>query len=227
MSIYGANIQHVLAIFNKKSRKNKISFGFLGVDMDNALKNNGLSGLASLMGEEKYSGFIHKSSQSRFQNRIELLISHFKPQGGVAEIARKSGLSEGVIRSWRDGGSDPSRTRCIQLAEGTGTSLLWIVAGLGPMWAADIEASVQPLVSDNVPADTLLMVAARILDDVLGATNRRLTNQQLGEALILVFELLGGDKGSQGELPVAEAMPLVKKAIELALRFRFNEPVSS
>jgi len=191
------------------------------------LKNMDLDEDFLLKKAEERSEFSQKVNQERFMNRIESLIAHFKPQGGIAEIARKSSLSEGVIRSWRDGGSDPSRTRCIQLAAGTGTSLLWVVAGLGPMWAADIEASGQPLGAAHASADTLIMVAARVLDDVLKATNRRLTNQQIGEALVLVLELLRGDKDSQGKPPVAETLPLVKKATELALRFRFNEPISS
>lgn len=41
------------------------------------------------------------------------------------------GFSEGVVRSWRDGNTDPSRARCVTLARTLGISLVWLVAGEG------------------------------------------------------------------------------------------------
>src|SRR5699024_10208066 len=55
--------------------------------------------------------------------------------GGVSRIARICGFSEGVVRSWRDGRSDPSRMRCLALARGLDISLLWLMTGDGPMLA--------------------------------------------------------------------------------------------
>lgn len=66
-----------------------------------------------------------------FSDRIKLLI---KACGSVSHIARTCGFSEGVVRSWRDGRSDPSRERCLALARGLGVSLLWLMAGEGAMW---------------------------------------------------------------------------------------------
>src|SRR5699024_248874 len=65
-----------------------------------------------------------------FTARIRLLI---KKYGGVSRIARICGFSEGVVRSWRDGRSDPSRMRCLALARGLDISLLWLMTGNGPM----------------------------------------------------------------------------------------------
>jgi hypothetical protein len=53
--------------------------------------------------------------------------------GSVTEIARMCGFSEGVVRSWRDGNTDPSRARCVTLARTLGISLVWLVAGEGTM----------------------------------------------------------------------------------------------
>jgi hypothetical protein len=36
-----------------------------------------------------------------------------------------------VVRSWRDGNTDPSRARCVTLARTLGISLVWLVAGEG------------------------------------------------------------------------------------------------
>lgn len=43
------------------------------------------------------------------------------------------GFSEGVVRSWRDGNTDPSRARCVTLARTLGISLVWLVAGEGSL----------------------------------------------------------------------------------------------
>jgi transcriptional regulator with XRE-family HTH domain len=51
--------------------------------------------------------------------------------GSATEIARMCGFSEGVVRSWRDGNTDPSRARCVTLARTLGISLVWLVAGEG------------------------------------------------------------------------------------------------
>ena len=67
---------------------------------------------------------------STFADRIKLLIQRV---GSVTEIARMCGFSEGVVRSWRDGNTDPSRARCVTLARTLGISLVWLVAGEGSM----------------------------------------------------------------------------------------------
>lgn len=69
-------------------------------------------------------------SPTTFSDRIKLLIQRV---GSVTEIARMCGFSEGVVRSWRDGNTDPSRARCLTLARTLGISLVWLVAGEGPM----------------------------------------------------------------------------------------------
>ena len=71
-----------------------------------------------------------KSSGGTFSDRIRLLIQRV---GSAAEIARMCGFSEGVVRSWRDGGADPSRARCVILARTLGISLEWLVVGNGEM----------------------------------------------------------------------------------------------
>jgi transcriptional regulator with XRE-family HTH domain len=72
------------------------------------------------------SGMV--SPGNSFADRIRLLIQRV---GSATEIARMCGFSEGVVRSWRDGNSDPSRARCVTLAKTLGISLVWLVAGEG------------------------------------------------------------------------------------------------
>lgn len=76
-----------------------------------------------------------------FAERIKLLIQRV---GSATEIARMCGFSEGVVRSWRDGNTDPSRARCVTLARTLGISLVWLVAGEG-----SIQSDPIPTVSDD------------------------------------------------------------------------------
>lgn len=76
-----------------------------------------------------------------FAERIKLLIQRV---GSATEIARMCGFSEGVVRSWRDGNTDPSRARCVTLARTLGISLVWLVAGEG-----SIQSDPIPTVSED------------------------------------------------------------------------------
>lgn len=67
---------------------------------------------------------------SSFASRVRQVI---KLNGSVSDIARRCGFSEGVVRSWRDGNTDPSRGRCVTMAKTLGISLVWLAAGEGPM----------------------------------------------------------------------------------------------
>lgn len=70
------------------------------------------------------------SATVNFAERIRFLIQRV---GSATEIARMCGFSEGVVRSWRDGNTDPSRARCVTLARTLGISLVWLVAGEGSL----------------------------------------------------------------------------------------------
>jgi hypothetical protein len=73
---------------------------------------------------------IPAPASGSFSDRIRLLIQRV---GSATEIARMCGFSEGVVRSWRDGNTDPSRARCVTLARTLGISLVWLVAGEGSL----------------------------------------------------------------------------------------------
>lgn len=72
----------------------------------------------------------NQPASNSFADRIKLLIQRV---GSATEIARMCGFSEGVVRSWRDGNTDPSRARCVTLARTLGISLVWLVAGEGSL----------------------------------------------------------------------------------------------
>ncbi|RDS78982.1 XRE family transcriptional regulator [Dyella monticola] len=146
---------------------------------------------------------------STFADRIKVLIQRV---GSVTEIARMCGFSEGVVRSWRDGNTDPSRARCVTLARTLGISLVWLVAGEGSM----LDPSV--IIPDDVSgtnaealaarhrsklrtaADTLeaggmdvqrLNTALRILQSELDLADSHLTLAENSDMLAELYDILG------------------------------------
>jgi len=73
---------------------------------------------------------VSASNCDAFADRIDLLINTV---GGNSEFARKCGVSEGTVRSWRKCESDPSRKRLITIAEAFDISLVWLATGEGEM----------------------------------------------------------------------------------------------
>ncbi|HTV83807.1 MAG TPA: helix-turn-helix transcriptional regulator [Dyella sp.] len=127
-------------------------------------------------------------TSSTFADRIKLLIQRV---GSVTEIARMCGFSEGVVRSWRDGNTDPSRARCVTLARTLGISLVWLVAGEGSM-----QIDPGSLVPDDGGGNSAETIAhrhrakLRAVTDALDASGVAMDAQRLNTALrILQSEL--------------------------------------
>ncbi|MGN6280967.1 helix-turn-helix domain-containing protein [Frateuria sp.] len=98
---------------------------------------------------------LTSESTGTFADRIKLLIQRV---GSATEIARMCGFSEGVVRSWRDGNTDPSRARCVTLARTLGISLVWLVAGEGAI-LPDVD---QSGIDEQTTSDTTLRPRARL-----------------------------------------------------------------
>ncbi|MBE1160112.1 helix-turn-helix domain-containing protein [Dyella acidiphila] len=153
-------------------------------------------------------------SSSTFADRIKLLIQRV---GSVTEIARMCGFSEGVVRSWRDGNTDPSRARCVTLARTLGISLVWLVAGEGSMQidpntllpddnTANTTETITPQRHRSklrIAADTLessgagivdaqrLNTALHILQSELDLADSRLTLAENSDMLAELYDILG------------------------------------
>lgn len=72
-------------------------------------------------------------NHKQFHSRINVLIEAHK---SAANLARLADVSEGVVRKWRDGKSDPSRQNLLALAKGANVNLIWLATGDGPMQGA-------------------------------------------------------------------------------------------
>lgn len=142
---------------------------------------------------------------SSFADRIELLAKHFH---GATEIGRRCGFSESLVRSWRDGKSDPSRARCLVLARVLGVSLVWLMTGEGAMWAGDAIDGVgePPRVDAGAHAPGLLdvgkgasssfdakrtSIALRVLCGVIELSSDGCLPGELSGMLERVYDMLG------------------------------------
>ena len=170
-----------------------------------------------------------------FADRIRLLIQRV---GSATEIARMCGFSEGVVRSWRDGNSDPSRARCVTLARTLGISLVWLVAGEGALQidpsttnADDSQYSSETVsphrargrighaqrlaaVTDNSVDPRRLNTAMQILQSELELANSPLTLAENTDMLTNLYEILGTDGSS------VDATAMLKFNRQLAERIR-------
>jgi transcriptional regulator with XRE-family HTH domain len=148
------------------------------------------------------------SPAGTFAERIKLLIQRV---GSATEIARMCGFSEGVVRSWRDGNTDPSRARCVTLARTLGISLVWLVAGEGSLQidpnlcTLDEQYSSENVASHRsrtrscehgpVDASTVdaqrLNTAMRILQSELSLADSQLSLADNTELLAQLYAILG------------------------------------
>lgn len=177
----------------------------------------------------------HDSFQSTFADRIKLLIQRV---GSATEIARMCGFSEGVVRSWRDGHTDPSRARCVTLARTLGISLVWLVAGEGALQvdpstttSDDAQYSSETVspqrtrgrighahgvatATDSSVDPRRLNTAMQILQSELELANSPLSLAENTDMLTSLYEILGTDGSS------VDASAMLKFNRQLAERIR-------
>lgn len=126
-----------------------------------------------------------------FPQRVETLIERF---GSITRIAKKCGFSEGVVRSWRDGRSDPSRRRCVALARGLGISLIWLMTGAGTMSTAEACTPSRSAEAAESIDTKRLSHAVQLLQSTLGNTGNTGNDMVLEkrvETLIEIYTALG------------------------------------
>ena len=173
----------------------------------------------------------HDPHQSTFAERIKLLIQRV---GSATEIARMCGFSEGVVRSWRDGNTDPSRARCVTMARTLGISLIWLVAGEGvlqidpaatstddvqyssetasPQRARRIHHAHHLAVVDGQMNPRRLNTAMQVLQSELELADSSLSLADNTDLLSHVYQLLGTDGST------VDATAMVKFRRQLAER---------
>ncbi|OOZ41633.1 hypothetical protein BOW53_02840 [Solemya pervernicosa gill symbiont] len=128
---------------------------------------------------------LEKLKGDAFAARVVELIEEFK---NVANLARACGLSESVIRKWRDEKSEPSRPNLVKLAYNTGVSLEWLILGDHPKYVNEIDrnAAIRGAGAlDRVALHTVL----RLLDEALEDRGLRLDADKKAQAIDLLYDL--------------------------------------
>lgn len=134
-----------------------------------------------------YQVILEGANSDAFSKRIVELISDFK---SVANLARACGLSESVLRKYRDKISEPSRDNLIKIALNAGVTLEWLATGYGPKYHDDIAGVAEGALSykdGSVEYDRLLddvHQAVLELESVLKNNNLTIDNPQNKAKLI-------------------------------------------
>jgi transcriptional regulator with XRE-family HTH domain len=132
--------------------------------------------------------------------RIRLLIAR---EGSASTLARRCGCSEGTVRSWRDGHSDPSRERCVTLARALNISLQWLVTGEGPMHpesnerhdtaaesAPSLATTAAPITSVSAIDAQRLAATLKLLQSYICMVGGSLNIEQRAEVVAELYGLL-------------------------------------
>ncbi|MFC5436347.1 helix-turn-helix domain-containing protein [Rhodanobacter umsongensis] len=160
-----------------------------------------------MMGEPCAHAASGTGEAQNLATRIRLLIAR---EGGASALGRRCGVSEGTVRNWRDGHSDPSRARCVTLARALNISLQWLVTGEGSMHPErnerhgdDAEAAppyvattVMPAASPAVGIDARRLAATlRLLQSYICLVGGSLNIEQRSEVVAELYGLLcdGGE----------------------------------
>lgn len=126
---------------------------------------------------------------STFSGRIAHLI---RLAGNASAFARMCGISESVVRKWRDGLSEPSRLYLERIVRYAGVSVEWLVTGEGPMRSGDAQAP-RYRVSEPLRPGYAALPSGKEVHPAAGATPS-VEEGALGDALVfnedwLRFEL--------------------------------------
>lgn len=116
-----------------------------------------------------------------FRERITMLIERV---GGPTELAKRTGLSRAVIDKYKNGESDPSRTRLLALAEAGEVSLEWLAGGDGDI---DTETKVfraSNAIREGVPEEHGKLYPVPVISIVAGAGNGALVLKEEAESYI-------------------------------------------
>ena len=80
-------------------------------------------------------------AKEAFRERLHQVI---RAHSSANALAKAAGVSEGALRKWASGVSEPSRDRVVSLARAAGVNVGWLAAGQGAEKAQDVAGSDVP-----------------------------------------------------------------------------------
>lgn len=84
------------------------------------------------------NGVNCKLAICKLADRLEPLAKSYE---SASALAREMGVSEGTIRKWAKGASEPRTSELVRLAQLLNVNLLWLATGEGPMRGERVESS--------------------------------------------------------------------------------------
>ena len=92
---------------------------------------------------------VHESNVDEFGRRMNVAIER---AGGATKMAEKAGVSGSVLRKWRSGQSEPTRSNLIRIAVASDVSVEWLATGNGtpdhPSPSSDLDPKALELAID-------------------------------------------------------------------------------
>lgn len=147
------------------------------------MKNNDLEKSDQRKKKSDHAVRVSDFKSDLFVDRMKTVIDRL---GSVAEAARKAGVKEGTVRSWRDGNTDPQRKHLVALANAAGVEISWLAAGVGDMVNQVADDSPAYGVQDR---DNYLK-ALQMLEEVLRAANVDLTPSKKVQAVEIIAGMI-------------------------------------
>jgi transcriptional regulator with XRE-family HTH domain len=185
-------------------------FGCKNLPTDRALfEQSAAQPLVVRMMREPYADAEAGDDAQDLAMRMRLLIAR---EGSASALARRCGCSEGSVRSWRDGHSDPSRARCITLARALNISLQWLITGEGPMHPQNNENRDATSGKSTPPPAATTVVPATPSASGIDAQRLAATLKLLQSYICLVGGSLNTEQRAE---VVAELYGLLRDASEL------------
>jgi transcriptional regulator with XRE-family HTH domain len=153
------------------------------------------------------SGYIH---QDGFPARLRHAAERY---GGTSALARAIGRSEGAVRKWIRGVSEPNVSDLCAICRVSGTNVAWLAAGepLEPAERDQVRERLVPYGAERNSSvnDALLEATLETLEEEVRARGANLTAAKLSAAAVALYGLAR----SAGRIDRNAAARLIKLAL--------------
>jgi transcriptional regulator with XRE-family HTH domain len=126
--------------------------------------------------EVDMTGRRERQENSGFATRLREVIDAYGSASGLAKAIERS---EGAVRKWLRGESEPNVTDLRSVCLQTGTSIEWLATGLGQREAPGPPGGIRDSGSPPYQATPRAQISAQLLEDILLAVQEELRSAAL------------------------------------------------
>lgn len=147
---------------------------------------------------------VRDRANTEFVNRLRVVV---ESADSVSWLAREIQRSEGAIRKWLTGESEPNATDIRLICEKTKTSVEWLVSGAGTKSASAVaEALASYSASPNYFSKEYIFDVLSAVNGVMYKGSRVMTAERHANFVVALLPMLK----NKGKIDVAEVEALVK-----------------